>query len=95
MKHLGRTPPLRGGIAEIRYLRLGGVERVENRVLVLLHGGPGFPEMRFFRRYNAELEKSFTVVYWEQRGTDKSFDRRIPLSSMTVEQFIQGPTSVV
>src|SRR6185503_4921095 len=29
-----------------------------------------------------------TVVYWEQRGTDKSFDRKIPTSSMTVEQFI-------
>ena len=104
MKHRGKTPPFRGpkgeilpgSIAEISYLRLGGLdqwvmirgESVANPPLILLHGGPGFPEMRLFRTFNAPLEKSFTVVYWEQRGTDKSFDRKIPTSSMTVEQFI-------
>jgi pimeloyl-ACP methyl ester carboxylesterase len=104
MKHLGKTPPFRGSqgetlpgsIAEIRYLRLGGLdqwvmirgESAANPPLILLHGGPGFPEMRLFRHFNAPLEKSFTVVYWEQRGTGKSFDRKIPKSSMTVEQFI-------
>lgn len=104
MKHLGRTPPflgpqgdsLAGSIAEIRYLRLGGLDQwvmvrglsVANPCLILLHGGPGFPEMRLFRHFNAELEKSFTVVYWEQRGTGKSFDRKTPRSSLTVEQFI-------
>lgn len=104
MKHRGKTPPFRGpkgetlpgSIAEIEYLRLGGVdqwvmirgESVANPVLILLHGGPGFPEMRLFRTFNAPLEQSFTVVYWEQRGTDKSFDRKIPKSSMTIERFI-------
>jgi pimeloyl-ACP methyl ester carboxylesterase len=56
--------------------------------MILVHGGPGFPEMRLFRYFNAQLEKSFTVVYWEQRGTGKSFDSRIAASSMTVQQFI-------
>jgi pimeloyl-ACP methyl ester carboxylesterase len=28
------------------------------------------------------------VVYWDQRGAGKSFDRKIPRSSMTVDQFI-------
>ena len=104
MKHRRQTPPFRGptgetlpgSIAEIDYLRLGGFdqwvmirgESVGNPLLILLHGGPGFPEMRLFRHFNAPLEQSFTVVYWEQRGTDKSFDRTIPTSSMTVEQFI-------
>jgi pimeloyl-ACP methyl ester carboxylesterase len=104
MKHTGRTPPFRGpagevlpgSIAEISYLPLGGLdqwvmirgENIANPLLILLHGGPGFPEMRLFRHFNAELEKAFTVVYWEQRGTDKSFDAGIPASSMTVERFI-------
>jgi pimeloyl-ACP methyl ester carboxylesterase len=104
LKHLGKTPPFRGpkgeilpgSIAEISFLHLGGIdqwvmirgESVANPPLILLHGGPGFPEMRLFRTFNAPLEKSFTVVYWEQRGTDKSFDRKIPKSSLTVEQFI-------
>ena len=104
MKHPGKTRPFLGpggaalpnSVAEIEYLRLGGLDqwvmtRGENRanpLLILLHGGPGFSEMRLFRRYNAPLEKSFTVVYWDQRGAGKSFTPRIPKSSMTVEQFI-------
>ena len=63
-------------------------ESVANPPLILLHGGPGLSETRFFRRFNAPLEKSFTVVYWDQRGAGKSFHPGIPRSSMTVEQFI-------
>ena len=104
MKHLGKTLPFRGpdgenlpgSIAEVNYLELGGVdlwmmirgENVTNPPLILLHGGPGFTEMRLFRHFNAPLEKFFTVVNWDQRGAGKSFDRNIPKSSMTVEQFV-------
>jgi len=104
MRHRGKTPPFRGprgeilpgSIAEIRFLRLGGLdqwvmirgESVANPPLILLHGGPGMTEMRLFRHFNAPLEKTFTVVNWDQRGTGKSFDPGIPRSSMTVEQFI-------
>jgi len=103
MKHRGKTPPFRGqqgeslpgSIAEIAYLRLGGLEQwvmirgenIANPPLLLLHGGPGMSETSFFRHCNASLEKSFTVVYWDQRGTGKSYNRRIPRTSMTVEQF--------
>lgn len=104
MQRRGTTPPFRGpdgktlpnSIAEISYLRLGGFdqwvmirgENIANPILILLHGGPGFPEMRLFRTFNTPLEQSFTVVYWMQRGTSKSFDRRMPASSLTIEQFI-------
>jgi pimeloyl-ACP methyl ester carboxylesterase len=63
-------------------------ESVANPALILLHGGPGWSETGFFRHFNAPLEKSFTAVYWDQRGAGKSFDRTIARSSMTVEQFI-------
>jgi pimeloyl-ACP methyl ester carboxylesterase len=63
-------------------------ENLTNPPLILLHGGPGFSETHFFRRFNAPLEKTFTVVYWDQRGSGKSFARNISPSSMTVEQFI-------
>lgn len=104
MKRLGTTHPFRdatgqvipGSVAEVHFLRLGGLDQWvmirgrdrENPPLILLHGGPGLSEMPLFRRFNAELEESFTVVYWDQRGAGKSFDRKIPRSSMTVEQFI-------
>jgi pimeloyl-ACP methyl ester carboxylesterase len=63
-------------------------ENLTNPPLIHLHGGPGFSETRLFRHFNSPLERSFTVVYWDQRGAGKSFARNISRSSMTVEQFI-------
>lgn len=106
-----KTPPfvgphgelVSGSIAEIAYRRLGGIdqwvmvrgESVANPPLILLHGGPGLSETEFFRYFNAPLEKSFTVVYWDQRGAGKSFHPTIPRSSMTVEQFLSDLDELV
>ena len=111
MRSPGRTPPFRGpdgallpgSIAEIEFLKLGGVdqwvmirgESLANPPLIMLHGGPGWSETAFFRYFNAPLEKSFTVVYWDQRGAGKSFDRSLPRSSMTAEQFISDLDELV
>ncbi|OAI39109.1 alpha/beta hydrolase [bacterium SCGC AG-212-C10] len=104
MRLLGKTPPFRGpngnilpgSIAEISYRRLGGIDQwvmirgrsLASPPLILLHGGPGLSETSLFRHFNAPLEQRFTVVYWDQRGAGKSFDRKLPRSSMTVERFI-------
>jgi len=100
----GSTPPfhgptgeiLPGSIAEAGDLRLGGVEQwvmirgesAANPPLILLHGGPGLTETTLFRHFNAALEKSFTVVYWDQRGAGRSFHPNIPTATMNVEQFV-------
>jgi pimeloyl-ACP methyl ester carboxylesterase len=104
MKNPGKTPPFRTpsgeiiprSIAEVRYLNLGRAdqwvmmrgESLDNPPLILLHGGPGFSETHFFRRFNTKLERSFTVVYWDQRGSGKSFDHKSPASSLTVNQLV-------
>lgn len=104
MRAPGKTPPfltpsgepLPDSVAEVGYYQLGGVEqwvliRGESRAnppLILLHGGPGLSEMGFFRYFNAPLEKTFTVVNWDQRGAGKSFASGLPRSSMKVEQFV-------
>lgn len=104
MRRLGKTRPFLdadghaapGSIAEVKYLPLGGMEQWvlirgesrDNPPLILLQGGPGLSETRLFRRFLAPLEKSFTVVYWDQRGSGKSFNRRMPRSAMTVDQFL-------
>jgi pimeloyl-ACP methyl ester carboxylesterase len=104
MSRRGRTPPFRGpggevladSIAEIDWVRLGGMEQwvlirgenVANPPLVLLYGGPGLSETYFFRRFNAPLEKAFTVIYWDQRGSGKSRDLALSASSLTVERFL-------
>jgi pimeloyl-ACP methyl ester carboxylesterase len=104
MRRVGRTRPFRGAnrevaagsISEVEYLRIGGIDQWvmirgrsrANPPLILLFGGPGMPETGFFRFFNAALEDVFTVVYWEQRGSGRSFARSIPRSSMTVERFV-------
>jgi len=83
-------------IAETKFLKLGGFdqwvmirgESLGNPPLVLLQGGPGLSETALFRYYNSALEHSFTVVYWDQRGSGKSFHSRPPKTTMTLEQFI-------
>lgn len=104
MKHVNRTAPflcrngevLPGSIAEAGYVELGGVaqwvmirgESIANPLLVILHGGPGFSDTTFLRYHTPELERSFTVVYWDQRGAGRSYDPGIARSSMTVAQFV-------
>jgi pimeloyl-ACP methyl ester carboxylesterase len=104
MRRTERTQPFRGpdgevlpgSVAEINHLSLGGLaqwvmvrgESTADPPVILLHGRPGWSETPFFRLFNAPLERSFTLVYWDQRGAGKSFSRDIPRSSMTVAQFI-------
>jgi pimeloyl-ACP methyl ester carboxylesterase len=100
---LRRSQMRAAGIAEKGYRRLGGVDQwvmirgedVSNPPLICLHGGPGFSETWLLRYFNASLEHSFTVIYWDQRGAGKSFHRGIAKSSMTVEQFIADLNELV
>jgi pimeloyl-ACP methyl ester carboxylesterase len=79
-KQMAITSP--NGIAEERYLRIGGVEqwvqiRGEDRanpVLFVLHGGPGSP-YAVFTPLIRSWEKHFTVVQWDRRGVGKTRSR--------------------
>ncbi len=91
-----RQPPLRApGISREEKVVLGGLEETifirgqdrANPVLLFLHGGPGLPEMPFSHA-NAELERDFIVVHWDQRGAGKSFRPGIPLASMNADQIV-------
>lgn len=87
------VPP---GINLLEPVQLGGVPQwiqirghdVSRPLLLMLHGGPGLPEMPY-AYVNAELEKYFVVVEWDQRGAGKSFQPDIPGESMRLEQFVR------
>jgi hypothetical protein len=49
-------------------------QNADNPVLIHLHGGPGYPLYPFVNDFSP-LEKLFTVVYWEQRGTGNCLDK--------------------
>lgn len=83
-------------IMSLEKIKLGGIDQwiyirgknTDNPILLYLHGGPGMSWMHIFRHFQAPLEDYFLVVQWEQRGSGKSYSRKIPKETMTIEQFI-------
>lgn len=43
-----------------------------NPVLLIIHGGPGFPLYPFMSAHQVDLTHHYTVVYWDQPGTGMS-----------------------
>ena len=44
-----------------------------NPVIIVVHGGPGVPEIPYAAQYQDLLEKDFTVVHYDQRASGKSY----------------------
>ncbi|UJH67797.1 alpha/beta fold hydrolase [Allomuricauda sp. SCSIO 65647] len=83
------------GISEINYLDINGTkqyvlirgENKDNPILLFLHGGPGASATALLRKYNSELEKYFTVVYWDQRNAGKSYQKDFPKTQIKVDLY--------
>ncbi|MEQ8361941.1 MAG: alpha/beta fold hydrolase [Cyclobacteriaceae bacterium] len=91
---------IENSIAEMAYVPLGisqqfvlirGVDK-DNPVLLLVHGGPGMPDMAMYRKYNGELEKHFTVAYWHQRGAGKSTTHT--KENFTIDRFVEDAQEI-
>ena len=101
------------GIVEQRFVRVGGIDqwiqiRGEDRanpVLLVLHGGPGWPNAVFTLPLRP-WERHFTVVQWDHRGAGKTlrrtgkagsgemtFDRRVA-DAVEVIEFLRQHLSV-
>jgi pimeloyl-ACP methyl ester carboxylesterase len=84
-------------IAEMAYIKVGDSQQfvlirgknIDNPVLLMVHGGPGMPDMAMYREYNAELEQHFTVAYWHQRGAGKSASDIPSEDNFTIDRFIE------
>ena len=82
----GQGRVVAGSVATMEMIELGGVRQsvwyrgrdVKAPALILLHGGPGASASALFRQYDAELEDRYLVVYWEQRGTGRSYHAGMP-----------------
>ncbi|KIL37284.1 hypothetical protein SD71_00855 [Cohnella kolymensis] len=93
-----------GGIDSVEKITLGGVEQTvliqaevpTNPVLLFVHGGPCMPVPGVVSRgqdyavsiATKELVKHFVVVFYDQRGAGKSYNKHVPAESMRVEQYI-------
>lgn len=86
--------PLPGSISEKVFIDINGTRQgmfikgvdATNPVLLYLHGG--MPDYFLSARHPTGLENTFTVVWWEQRGSGISFSPDIPPETMTMEQLI-------
>jgi pimeloyl-ACP methyl ester carboxylesterase len=70
-----------------QYIIIRGVDKTKP-IMLFLHGGPGSPEVAFIKHYNRDIENDFVMVYWEQRGSGKSYSNDIPPESMNLDQMI-------
>jgi pimeloyl-ACP methyl ester carboxylesterase len=92
------------GIVEQHFVKVGGIDqwiqlRGEDRanpVLLVLHGGPGWPNAVFTLPLRP-WEQHFTVVQWDHRGTGKTLGRTGKANSgpMTFDQRVADAIELI
>jgi proline iminopeptidase len=94
------------GIDSLEPVRIGGIDQwievrgqnVNNPILLFIHGGPGIAFIPLAGSFQGPLEKSFTMVQWDQRGAGKTYasnDRDLLRRTMNVLQMEQDTLEVV
>lgn len=69
------------GVDRLEAVRIGGIDQWvsirgadrRNPVLLMLHGGPGYPDLPLSWYFQRGWEEYFTVVQWDQRGAGKTY----------------------
>ncbi|HEX7035882.1 MAG TPA: alpha/beta hydrolase [Pseudomonadales bacterium] len=82
-------------VADARLYMVTRGEDAAAPLLVWLHGGPGGAERPLFRLYNAPLERHFLVVYFDQRGTGRSYDPDANPARLTIARHLEDLDAVV
>jgi proline iminopeptidase len=88
--------PLPGSIATLEPVQIGGHEQwlsirghnTANPVLLHLAGGPGDSDIGDASPSFRDVERDFTVVIWDQRGTGKSYPALEPTATHTLDQAV-------
>lgn len=94
--------PLAGSVAELTTVRVNDRQQplmirghdTANPVLLFLAGGPGGSELGAMRRHLPDLERHFTVVTWDQRGTGKAYPDLDPTNTVTLDSYIADTIGV-
>lgn len=74
----------------------------DNPILLFLHGGPSMPLPGISSRgkdytvvtNTKNLVQHFTVVFWDQRGTGKSYNKEIHQETMNFEQLVSDANEI-
>jgi len=57
-------------------------------IILFVHGGPACSEIPYARKYQKELERHFTVVHYDQRGSGKSYHFFEDYSNLTTDLLV-------
>ncbi len=90
-------------IDKIESLTLGGItqwislrsDNINSPILLFLHGGPGTAQIFWSRKSQKELESSFLVVNWDQRGAGRSYSRSLRKEDMKIERFVADAKELI
>lgn len=94
------------GVERNEAVRIGGIDQFvsmrgddrRNPVLLIIHGGPGFPTAPMAWLATHGLEEYFTVVHWDQRGAGKTYllnDPKAVAPTMKPERFVEDIEEMV
>jgi len=59
-----------------------------NPVIIYVHGGPGCSEIPYAAKFQDLLEKDFTIVHYDQRGSGKSYHFNEDYSKLTADVLV-------
>lgn len=90
-------------VNKIVNITIGGVKQsllirgsnVNHPLVLFLHGGPGFSQISFAKKYQTKLEKEFVVVNWDQRGSGKSYSFFMDKKDMTKDRIVEDAKEVI
>ncbi|WP_341302055.1 alpha/beta hydrolase [Lysinibacillus sp. FSL H8-0500] len=94
-----------GGISELKEIHVNGDKQYilvegqdkEKPFCLFLHGGPGspFPYGVSARTLYPEITENCVAVYYDQRGSGKSFNKELSIDTMNLSQFTEDATIIV
>lgn len=76
-----------------QWIFLRGEDR-EAPVLLVLHGGPGSPQLPATRTFDRELVRHFVVVHWDQPGAGKSLGWGVRPGRLTIDRYVDDAIAV-
>ena len=94
-----------GGISELKEITVNGDKQFilvegqdkERPFCLFLHGGPGspFPYGVSARTLFPEITENCVAVFYDQRGSGKSYNKNLSLNTMNLAQFTEDANSIV
>lgn len=93
------TPHIKGenSISTMEQIKINGTGHeimirgvdLSNPILIFVHGGPACSEIPYVRKYQKDLEKRFTIVHYDQRGSGKSYHFLEDYSKLTNDLLVE------